>query len=184
MIDGDLLRRCGSEGEQAYLELLAFESRANKLIENYKLERIAALEPEHEQLIQVRRSHGRMLDDLRREEAMLNSHARVIDSRLREARLTLKVLEDHAPLEPFALKAEIEEHHRNLANARKGVDAVLREQALHNAALAGWKQRADVGNQKLAQLNQKTEEIWVEIQKLRGLPVPRRRDPSTGLPLA
>jgi chromosome segregation ATPase len=183
MIDGDLLRQCGPEGEQAYLDLLAFESRANQLIANYKQQRIAILEPEHEQLIVERRQHGQRLDDLRSEEAKLNGHARSIDQRLRDARLTLKVLQDHPPLEPFSLKEEILQYDSQVAAAQKRVDAVLAEQFAHNAQVQGLAARADSANQKLVQLNQKTEDTWREIQKLRGLPVPRRRDNATGLPL-
>ena len=181
-VDGELLRQCEG-GMELFNRLLALEAECNQLIDQHKAARIIVLEAQHNELVIERRKLGKQLDDLRTEEGELNFAAQGIDRRLHDVGFALKMLKDHPPLEPYALASEIEEHNQKVAEAQKRVDAVVAEQTNHNSRVGGWRQRAICGNAKLAQLDRQVEDVWRELQRLKGVKLPPRRDAATGLPL-
>jgi DNA repair ATPase RecN len=198
-IDGTFLREyCGEEGMQLFSELLAFEARANEVIERSKQERIAVLESQHRELVLAHRKHIKHLDGLRGEEAQLHTCARSIDERWTAASRELRRMQAEKPMRSspgddidwsqmgitnfnsspgekpnpmYSTPDELQEYERKLAAAQAKMDAIVAEQTVQHTKAYGWNAKWTEANQELARLNQRIEDTFYELQKLKDIPM-------------
>jgi hypothetical protein len=180
-INGDALRECGPEGEELFQELISLEARCNRLLKQHNTERIEALQVEHENLIVKQRELKEQYDALLVEQAQLTVNAGPVDTAVRQAASNLKFIQEQAPPEKYATRADIKAHNGRVAEAEKVRDKAAARQTAHNDRSHDWERRERAKREELAALDDRIESVWHELQVRLGNPVGPLVDRETGL---